>query len=613
MELTAQQLWEKINSGDEIDSIEVKTASQVGKSILDTISAFSNEPDLNGGYLFLGAEKKEKGLFFGGYSIRAIKDPDQIQSDIATKCNDLFSSPIRPKIVVDEIDGKCVVVVYIPEADPHKKPVYIKSRGTINGSYRRIGPTDTRCKDDDLAVFFQARGNRTFDQSVVDGTSVRDIDPHALKAYRSARKLQSLSSDLNSMSDRELLYALHATGDETSSAPLTLAGLALFGRPSVIRRFLPMTRVDYIRVEGNEWVQSTSQRYTAIERIGPLVLTIPQLINSVLDDIPKAFSLPDSEVYRQDKPLVPKKVVREAIVNALMHRSYQIDQPIQIIRFSNRVEILNAGYSLVSDDRLGEAGSRLRNPKIAAVLHEIGLAETKGTGIKVMRKSMITANLSSPLIESDRERNEFRISLLVHHFMSESDVKWLSRFSDCNLSPDEARALIFLRELKEIDNARYRQINDMSMSAASCHLKRLRDLKLLEKRGKGAKTKYRAGERFFQKTAKNTRKTSSKLEPLTDAQSEELAAISEELPDELLKAIEDLKKRKTKDLDEIIVRMCGIRPFSAVEIGLVIRRSVRSLRDRTIKKLVTKGELELLHENEPNHPNQKYVSAIIKN
>ena len=116
MDLNAKQLFEILNSSDETTSVEAKTASQVGKSILETISAFSNEPGLGGGYLFLGAKRREEDLFGKGYKIEAIADPDKIQSDLSSKCNDLFSSPIRPHIFVDEINSKKVVVAFIPEA-----------------------------------------------------------------------------------------------------------------------------------------------------------------------------------------------------------------------------------------------------------------------------------------------------------------------------------------------------------------------------------------------------------------------------------------------------------------------------------------------------------------
>ena len=55
---TARELFEDLNDGDEDVRIEAKRASEVGKSIMETICAFANEPDLDGGYLLLGAVRK---------------------------------------------------------------------------------------------------------------------------------------------------------------------------------------------------------------------------------------------------------------------------------------------------------------------------------------------------------------------------------------------------------------------------------------------------------------------------------------------------------------------------------------------------------------------------
>jgi ATP-dependent DNA helicase RecG len=604
-----QDLWQALTEGDESSMIEAKTASQVGKSLLETISAFANEPDANGGYLLLGVSRDKESLF-PEYEIRGIDKPDKLQSDLACQCRESFSTPISPRIVPETVNGKCVLVVFIPEAEPQHKPVYIKNRGVTTGSFRRIGPTDQRCNDADFALFYQSQGGSTFDETQVDGTNIGDVDLDALASYRESISKNRQSADLSKLSDKELLFALNATTGRDANAPLTLAGLLVFGTTATIRRKRPMTRVDYIRVDGTEWVSDTEQRYQTVEKVGPLLQIIPQMINLVLDDIPKAFHLPEQQIYREDRPLVPKKVIRETIVNALMHRNYRANQPVQIIRFSNRIEVTNPGYSLVPDERLGESGSRTRNPKVAAVLHEVGLAETKGTGIKVMREAMMRANLSSPLILSDRPRDEFRVSLFVHNLLGPADVEWLGKFSDCGLSEDEARALIMLRELKEIDNATYRQINDMDSLTASGHLRRLKGMDLLEKVGQGATTKYRPGPRFFQKTRVKRPKVT---EPLTDAQCEELEAICEGLPKEIKNQIGTLQKRKIKELEDFIVRMCGVRPFSAAELALATRRSLPSLRSRTLKKLVNNGELEMLYPEEPSHPNQKYVSAIIKN
>ena len=67
----------------------------------------------------------------------------------------------------------------------------------------------------------------------------------------------------------------------------------------------------------------------------------------------------------------PEKSSVRLVANATMHRSYQIHSPVQIIRYSHRIEVINPGFSLKDVTDLGKPGSRLRNPAIAAVLHDI--------------------------------------------------------------------------------------------------------------------------------------------------------------------------------------------------------------------------------------------------
>ena len=96
----------------------------------------------------------------------------------------------------------------------------------------------------------------------------------------------------------------------------------LFGRQSALRRSYPMARVDYIRVEGGDWVPDPEKRYQTVEMLGSLPLLVPRIIALVLDDVPKTFRLAQDGVHRTELPVIPTAVVREAVVNAVMHRSY---------------------------------------------------------------------------------------------------------------------------------------------------------------------------------------------------------------------------------------------------------------------------------------------------
>ena len=141
-----------------------------------------------------------------------------------------------------------------------------------------------------------------------------------------------------------------------------------------------------------------------------------------------------------------------------MHRSYHHNRPTQIIRYNNRIEITNSGYSLKAQDEIGTAGSDTRNQLIASIFHETNLAEFKGTGIRTMRRLMKEAGLSMPTFESNRKGDTFTIRLLLHKFFSEEDMKWLGLFNANNLSENQKFALIFAREIGAVDTLTYSQL-----------------------------------------------------------------------------------------------------------------------------------------------------------
>lgn len=605
-------LFQKLQSGDESVEIEAKRAEKFGNSMLETVSAFANEPNRNGGYLLLGVSLSE-GKLFPEYEIVGVPNPDQLQADLATKCREMLSVSIRPVISVEKRNRKSIVVAYIPEAQPHEKPVYIKSMGLPRGAFRRIGSTDQHCTEEDLALFYQLRDHRSYDETPVAGTSLEDIDPRALAEYRRARaEVNPNAAELN-FAEHELLRALGATGEDQGKPCLTIAGMMLFGKPASLRRHFPMVRVDYILVEGREWVPDPDHRYQTVEMLESLLTLIPRVVGHVLSDIPKAFSLGPESIHRRDVPLVPRNVIREAIVNALMHRSYRMRQPVQIIRYANRIEIRNPGHSLIPDDRLGEPGSLTRNDKIAAVLHEVGLAETKGTGIRAMREAMARANLTAPLFESDREKDTFTVTLLVHHLLGPDDVAWLSQFNECQLTDDEARALIVVREVGAINNALYRDINRVDTLSASVRLKRLRGLGLLEQKGKGAATYYVPTTKLLSPQLQRPGGLPQEASPLGKPLPEGLPVLPEglpPLPEGLRQVLQHLGERSTpEDIRTAIRMLCDWQPLGHSQIATILGRNPRYIRDTYLAPMIRDGELEYVYPDNPAHPQQAYRSV----
>ncbi len=622
---TFQELLDRLRQGDESVEIEAKPGNAISRSALQTVSALSNEPGRDGGYILFGVVEEEATLFDRLFTVAGVRDPGKLQADLATQCRNDLSSAVRPVITIEQHDSKTVMVAFIPEAPPSDKPVYIKSEGLPRGAYRRIGNTDQHCTDDDLAVLYQGRSVTTYDATAVEGSTLEDVEPLALTEYRRQRaKLKPDAAEL-AMDDEELLYALGATTSLRGEHRLTIAGMVLFGKESSLRRFFPMMRVDYIRVEGREWVPDPEKRYSAVEMRGPLLTLIPRVTSQVLADIPAAFALEAGELHRRDVPLIPRMVIREAVVNALMHRTYRVASPVQIIRYANRIELRNPGASLVAEDRLGEPGSFPRNEKVAGVLHEVGLAETKGTGIRAMRTAMHDSNLTPPLFESDRQKDEFGVMLLVHHLLSPEDLTWLGRFKSLNLSDEEARALVVIREAGAITNAMYRDINSVDTLTASAALRRLRDARLLEQKGKGRATFYLPTQLLLGNGGKagtavqielpssetslpgGLQLLSGGLATLPGGFAGLPEGLAEPLPTVLQEALKSLGKRaQPEEVQDVIVRLCDWRPMRLAQLAALLDRNPEYIRGEYISPLLQSGRIEYTIPDTPAHPQQAY-------
>ena len=126
---TAKELFKLLNSFDEDRRIEAKSASAVGKSMMETVCAFSNEPGLRGGYLLLGA--KRVGMAGDGkpiYEPENIGNSDKIQSDFVAMCNSMFAE-------YDLVNEQKLALVFVREV------------GAIdNATYRQLDTTITHAR-----------------------------------------------------------------------------------------------------------------------------------------------------------------------------------------------------------------------------------------------------------------------------------------------------------------------------------------------------------------------------------------------------------------------------------------------------------------------------------
>lgn len=617
-------LLQQLNSTDENHQIEAKRGSDIDKSFFESVCSFSNEPDLGGGYILLGVSKDEESLF-PSYKIVGVHNPDELSQRIASQCASYFNIRIRPRIETHTIKGKVVVGVFVPELFHTEKPAFIQNIGLPRGAYRRIGSTDQSCTDDDMVVFYGDRKADAYDSTALTSADMSDIDPDAVEFYRQLRgKINSSAEELR-WNNEELLKAFSCIAKINGSWYPTAAGILLFGTRQALRRLFPMMRVDYIRVSGKEWIENATDRFSTVDMRGPLLQLVQRVQSAVADDLPKGFVLLEGEIQAQS-PSLSTRVLREAIVNALMHRSYKAHEPVQVIRYSNRLEILNPGYSLKAEERLGEPGSQNRNPNIAGVFHETNIAETKGSGIKTMRRLMQEANFAPPTFDSNRRDNKFTARLLLQHFLDPTDLVWLARFDIFNLNEHQKKALIFVRETGQINNPSFRQLNGVDTLPASKDLRAMCIDRILEMKGKSIATYYEPGPAYHEVVAPTqgiispTQRVSSPIqETISPIQGAErihydpiVAGAFEGLSSEIalkLDTIRSSKRSKSNDVRNVILALCRIRPLTSGQLAVILSRASPMLVGQYLSPMIASGELQYLIPDNLYHRKQAYIAS----
>jgi ATP-dependent DNA helicase RecG len=600
---SARELFDELNEVDESTRIEAKRASDLGKSVMQTVIAYANEPGLDGGYLLLGVDWSINQKGDTVYRAVGLAAPDKVQRDLATQCASMLNVSVRPEMQLENLDGHTVLVVYVPEADVTHKPVYLKATGLPRGAYRRIGSTDQHCVDEDLWVLRgEGQPSHGPDASILPDARLDDLDPTAIAAYRRVRARINPQAEELAYGDEDMLEALGALRRIEGVARPTLAGIVLFGKPIALRRLLPMVKIDYIRVPGLEWMDNPHERFQSVEIRKPLILALPQAEATVVDELPKGFYLPEGQLQSVQEPIVPRKVIREALANAVMHRSYTRHSPIQIIRYSNRIEIRNTGHSLKPLSELGTPGSCPRNPLLASVMHDLNLAEAKGTGIRTMRRLAAEAGLTLPEFQSKREADTFCATLFLHNLLNEHDHAWLRSLTPQTLDSDEVKALIYARASGAVDNAACRDFSGLDTLAASRVLRRLRDKGLLKKQGNGSQTHYTLD---FSATA---------IPPSLSASARGDSGTSTGglgLPPELQARIRQAgAKPRQAEVRTLVLALCALRAFTVSELCQALGRSdVKELRRTYLRPMREEGWLRLKYPETEKHPHQAYITV----
>ena len=396
--MTAEELNEKLNELQkqkcESQTLELKKAQdECPKRLYDTLSAFANQDE--GGVIIFGIDEKN------GYAETGVYDPQDLQQKINAQC--LQMEPvIRPLLTVLEKGGKFFVSAEIPAIDISERPCYYRGKGKSKGSYIRVGDSDEPMTEYEIYSYEAFRKRYRDETRPALRMTEEDLDRERLEEY--LQLWRQGKPNLSALPEDKALSLAQLVQDGVPSLYAELLfGLypqACFPQLCIAAVVVPGTELGETGVEG--------ERFSDNERIEG---TIPQMLARALQFVRRNSKMrsiihPDTG-RREDRPEYPPEAVREAVVNALVHRDYSIHtegMPIQLRMFSDRLEIQSPGglYGRIRINQLGHVQPDTRNPRLASALEVLGVTENRYSGIPLMEREVGAYNNLTLEIEDRR-------------------------------------------------------------------------------------------------------------------------------------------------------------------------------------------------------------------
>lgn len=373
----------------ETQNIELKAATKgCPTRLFDTLSSFSNQDE--GGVIIFGVDESDD------YAIKGVYNPQDLQKKVTEQCKQMEPS-VRALFTVCEINDKTIVSAEIPGVDISKRPVFYKGVGRIKGSYVRVGESDEPMSEYEI-YSYEAFRNRTRDDiRVVEGASLKLINKERMKQYLEAVRNERKNL-YDNVSESEILEFMGIAKDNA----LTLAGLMTFSMYP--QAYFPQLCITAVSLPGTEQgeIGDDGERFIDNKRITGAISDMLEEAVEFVRTNSRTKTIIDDNGHRVDKPEYPIKAVREAILNALVHRDYSVhteNVPIRIEMYRDRMEIINSGglYGKISIDALGKVRPETRNAALANMLELLNITENRYSGIPTMRKEFANAGLPAPI------------------------------------------------------------------------------------------------------------------------------------------------------------------------------------------------------------------------
>ena len=357
--------------------------SDIGKAIC----AFGNG---DGGLIVLGVDD-------AGTIVGVKEDEERVQERLTGFLQSGCSVPVSARSGRHEDPNGWVHWIEVPRQPRRFEPLHYDGRFWIRRERSSVPPSPTERQE-----LFNDFGFVLTEEQVIRAATIEDIDHDAFRAFLRAQGLDTDEEPQPPLEEDMRNAGLLAIAD--GSLHPTLYGVMVFGRDPQNH---PQTSSFFIQCAA----------YAGLDRAAEVV-SVADAKGRLEDQINRAMGwcriLGRREIYRgitrEDVPLIPDSALREALVNAVIHREYAITgSSVMFEVFSDRIDVTSPGtlpnHMEVESVRAGSR-PRSRNESMAHAMVVTKLMERRGRGWPLMRRIMREFNGTEPDILNE-ERGKF--------------------------------------------------------------------------------------------------------------------------------------------------------------------------------------------------------------
>ena len=425
---------------------------------LKTVCAFANT---DGGTVYIGVNDQAE--------VVGVENIKKLMEDIPNKIMNTFVIVVNIEVV--EENGKQFVKMSVP-----KSQIALSYHGKF---YVRSGSTTQELKGAALQRLLLKNNNLSWDEIGVGNATFDDIAVETVTRFIArATEYNRLPMGINSKNIKQLFQNLKLL---TKEDELTRAAILLFGKDPT--RFFSCASFKIGRFRGTNPTDLIIQ-----DKVEGNLFT---MFEQVIDFLKSKYLLSPISyrgMQRVETLEIPDSSIREAVLNALIHKDYTSSSAISLRVYDPTISIWNDGEleKLSIEDLSKEHDSYQRNPLIADIFYRAGYIEAWGRGTLTIIEETVKSGLPKPTFQSRQgglevifQRNPMRLS-------DNTEKK-----QNHQISERQQKAIEYLKEHGTISNKIYQEINNVSKPTATRDLKNLVLLKIMEMTGTaGENIKY---------------------------------------------------------------------------------------------------------------------------